>query len=133
MTTNVIFVTQEDSIREVINQAADFFKKLSWVSGISIVNEKSGIPKNAANAVIPGVEIFIPIEELIDITKEIERLEKEISNIEKELARVNEKLSNINFITKAPQNIVEEEKTKKIMYEEMYNKVRERIQQLKLY
>jgi len=132
-TTNVIFVTQEDSIREVINQAADFFKKLSWVSGISIVNEKSGIPKNAANAVIPGVEIFIPIEELIDITKEIERLEKEISNIEKELARVNEKLSNINFITKAPQNIVEEEKTKKIMYEEMYNKVRERIQQLKLY
>jgi len=78
-----------------------------------------------------GVEIFLPLEDLIDIEKEIERLEKELSNLQKELDRVNSKLANEGFVSKAPQKVVEEEKKKKEKYQEMYDKVVERLNGLK--
>jgi valyl-tRNA synthetase len=77
------------------------------------------------------VEIFIPLEDLIDIRKEIERLEKEKENLRKELDRVESKLNNEGFVAKAPAKVIEEEKAKKAMYQEMYGKVDERLKGLK--
>jgi valyl-tRNA synthetase len=127
----VIFVAQETKIREILGMGESFFEKLAWASEISIQDKKIGISANAATAVIPGAEIFIPLEELIDIDKEIERLGKEKSNLEKELDRVNGKLNNRGFVTKAPEKVVEEERAKKAKYKEMYDKVIERLKGLK--
>ena len=41
---------------------------------------------------VPGIEIFIPLEELIDYEKEIERLENELKHLQDELDRVNKSL-----------------------------------------
>ena len=62
---------------------------------------------------------------------EIERLEKEKANLEKELERVNGKLNNAGFVAKAPAKVVEEEKAKKVKYQDMYDKVVERLKALK--
>ena len=88
--------------------------------------DKSNIPEDAVSKVIKGVEIYIPMAELLDFEKEMERLLKEKANLESELARVNGKLQNEKFVSKAPAAVVEaEEKNKK--YSEMYGKVVERI------
>ncbi|NSW90839.1 MAG: valine--tRNA ligase [Firmicutes bacterium] len=126
----VIFVTQEADKKEIIEKGTNFIEKLAWASGTAIQADKTGISVNAASAVIPGVEIYIPLEELIDIDKEIERLEKEKANLEKELERVNGKLNNPGFVSKAPEKVVEEERAKKVKYQEMYDKVVERIKRL---
>ncbi|NLC67984.1 MAG: class I tRNA ligase family protein, partial [Clostridiaceae bacterium] len=125
-----LFVTQEEEVKDIICQGRSFIEKLAFASGVQVLDEKSSIPKNAASAVIPGAEVFIPLEELIDIDKEIERLKKEKIHLEKELERVNNKLSNQDFVTRAPEKIVQEERTKKATYQEMYDKVLERIKQL---
>ena len=127
----VIFVTQEEDKREVIQNGANFLEKLAWASEIIVKEDKTGIPTNAASAVLHGAEIYIPLEELIDIDKEIERLEKEKTNLQKELDRVNGKLSNKGFISKAPEKVIDEEKAKKVKYQEMYDKVVERVNGLK--
>ena len=75
--------------------------------------------------------MFIPLEDLIDIEKEIERLEKEKDNLQKELDRVNKKLSNEGFVSKAPKKVIDGEREKKEKYEEMYQKVSERLNSLK--
>ena len=89
--------------------------------------DKSGIPADAVSSVIHGAEIYIPLDELIDIEKEIERLEKEKANLEGELKRVEGKLNNEGFVAKAPPKVIEEERAKKEKYQDMYNKVLERL------
>ena len=48
-----------------------------------------------------------------------------------ELKRVDGKLKNKGFISKAPEKVVQEEKDKQIKYQDMYNKVLERLNALK--
>ena len=61
----------------------------------------------------------------------IDRLEKELDKLQSELDRVDKKLSNENFVNKAPEKIINEEKEKQQHYQEKYNGVKSRIEQLK--
>ena len=61
--------------------------------------------------------------------KEIERLNKEKNNVLSEIERVNKKLSNEGFIAKAPAKLIEEEKAKKVKYEQMLVTIEERLAQ----
>ena len=57
----------------------------------------------------PGADIH-SFEDLVDIDKEIERLTKEKERLEGELKRVNGMLSNPDFMAKAPEKKIAEEK-----------------------
>jgi len=128
--TKLIFVAEEKE-GSLLMSGTKFFLRLAGASETEVRADKAGIPQNAVSAVIHGAEIFIPLEDLVDIQKEIERLEKEKENLEKELERVNGKLSNESFVAKAPAKVVEEEKAKKVKYTQMYDKVIERLNSLK--
>ena len=128
---NVIFVTENDEYKDILIDAERFFIRLVSAQNIEVRQNKENLPSNAVSAVINGIEIFMPLEDLIDIDREIERLEKEKVNLEQELERVNNKLNNEKFISKAPESIVKTENEKKQKYTDMYDKVIERIQSLK--
>ncbi len=106
-------------------------KSLANISEITLTNDKNQIPEDAMSAVIKNVEIFIPLDELIDYKVELERLKKEESRLQKELERVEMKLLNESFISKAPQNVVDGETEKKHKYQDMMEKVSERIEVIK--
>ncbi|HOQ07048.1 MAG TPA: valine--tRNA ligase [Clostridiales bacterium] len=125
----IIFVAGE-SERGILKDGTKFIERLAGASEILIQADRTGVPDNAVTAVVPGTEIFVPLEDLVDIAKELERLEKEKENLEKELERVNGKLSNEGFVSKAPAKVVEEERAKKAKYSEMYEKVLARIANL---
>lgn len=127
----LIFVVSDNDKRQVLAQAESFFMRLASASEVMVQSDRKGISKDALSSVIAGAEIYIPLEELIDIEKEIERLQKEKQNLEKELDRVNSKLGNEGFVSKAPAKVIEEEKGKRIKYQEMYDKVIERLAGLK--
>ena len=82
-------------------------------------------------SVVLAGKVILPLEGLIDMDKEIERLEKELDKLQKELDRVDKKLSNENFVNKAPEKIINEEKEKQKHYKEKYDGVKARIEQLK--
>lgn len=127
----LIFVAAGSAEAETLRQGASFFERLAGASEIVIQQDKQGVPEDAVASVIAGVEIFIPLDELIDISKEIERLEKEKANLEKELERVMGKLGNEGFVAKAPAKVIEEERAKKDKYQEMHDKVAERLNGLR--
>ncbi len=83
------------------------------------------------SVVLDKCEILIPLKDLIDLDKEIERLEKEKEKLEGELKRVRGKLSNKGFVEKAPREIVEKERDKEKKYQDMLEKVLERLEDLK--
>jgi valyl-tRNA synthetase len=129
--SKAIFVVPGVKEQEILLEGKGFFERLAGVSEAVIQTTKKGIPDNAVSSMIEGAEIYIPLEDLIDIEKEIERLEKEKANLEKELERSHKKLSNQGFISKAPAKVVEEERAKQVKYQDMYDKVVERLEGLR--
>ena len=75
-------------------------------------------------AVVVAGKVILPLEGLIDMDKEIARLEKELDKLQKELDRVDKKLSNENFVNKAPEKVINEEKEKQLRYQEKYDGVK---------
>ena len=127
----MIFVTAGEAEKATLLEGTSFFQRLAGASEVAVQADKSGIPADAVGTVIAGAEIFIPLDELIDIEKEIERLAKEKANLEGELKRVEGKLGNEGFVAKAPPKVIEEEKAKREKYLDMYQKVVERLEGLK--
>ena len=79
------------------------------------------------STVVDGAEVYIPLDDIMDYEAELERLTKEKKRLEGEVKRVTGKLSNEGFVNKAPAAVVEEEKQKKVMYEDMLAKVTARL------
>ncbi|HZX46689.1 MAG TPA: valine--tRNA ligase [Clostridia bacterium] len=127
---NVVIVSERKEIRDLFANSSAYIERLAAASGVTVREDKEGIPSDAVSAVIEGAQIYIPMEELLDIEKEIERLEREKERLEKELERVNGKLSNKGFVEKAPAEVVEAEKEKLKKYQDMMEKVQERLKSL---
>lgn len=88
-------------------------------------------PEKAISSVVSGAEIYLPLAGLIDIEKELARLEKELANLQSEVDRVQKKLNNANFVSRAPEHVVNEERAKEKDYMEKRDKVLARIKELK--
>jgi valyl-tRNA synthetase len=127
---HIIVVTASDKIADMFTQGEGFLERLASVSSLETRKDKAGIPSTAVAAVFGGGEIYIPLEDLIDIAKELERLDKEKSRLDGEIKRLNGKLSNESFVSKAPAAVVEQERAKLVKYEEMYANLSDRIEVL---
>lgn len=126
-----ILIVPTDEKIDAMEDGKDYFKSLASASEVEIQKDKSGIPEDAVSVVIDGVELFIPLDELVDFEKEKERLEKEKKKAISEIKRVEGKLNNPGFMNKAPEKLVEEEKAKKEKFEEILKTIEERLAKLK--
>ena len=80
-------------------------------------------PKKAASAVCRNVEVFVPLEGLIDLGNECKRLKKELDKIDQELGYTRKKLSNEDFLNRAPKHVVAKERAKSKELEERLRKL----------
>lgn len=104
-----------------------YIEKLAGISEVIIKNIKEGISEKAVSVITPDAEVYLPLEDLVDREKELSRLSKEKEKLQSEIERVDKMLSNQGFVSKAPKEKIEEEKAKRVTYEEMLNKVLERL------
>jgi valine--tRNA ligase len=122
-----IIIVPTDDKRLAMEDGKEYFKSLASASEVEIKDNKDGIPEDAVSVVIDGVELFIPLDELVDFEKEKERLNKERDKALAEIKRVEGKLNNPGFVNKAPAKLVEEEKAKKEKFEEILHTIEERL------
>ncbi len=115
---------------EAFKEGKVYFEKLASASEVIILKAKEEAPENIVSVVSKGAEIYMPLLELVDVEKELERLNKEKAKLQGEIERVEKKLANERFVSKAPAEVVEEEKAKGEKYREMYNSVLESIEKL---
>ncbi len=125
-----IIIVPTDDKRPAMEDGKEYFKSLASASEVEIQDSKDGIPEDAVSVVIDGVELFIPLDELVDFEKEKERLNKERDKALAEIKRVEGKLNNPGFVNKAPAKLVEEEKAKKEKFEEILHTIEERLAKL---
>lgn len=73
-------------------------------------------PASSGSGVVRDLEIYIPLEGLIDVGAERQRLEKEIAKFEGLLRSLDGKLGNAGFLKKAPPQVVERERARREEY-----------------
>ncbi len=57
--------------------------------------------------------VYMPLDGVIDIEEERERLKGKLDKLEQDLGRVNAKLENQSFVSKAPAEVVDQQRTRK--------------------
>ncbi len=123
--SELIFVTEK--YENEIWEAKDFILKLGFGEKIIVQKDKIGIPENAISILQDGIELYMPLEDLVDMEEERKRLEEEKTRLEAEVARCEKMLSNSGFVNKAPEKKIQEEKDKLEKYRDMLSKVEERL------
>ena len=126
----VFVVSEKKEVRDIFEQGRVFFGTLGYASEVCVQADKEGIAGDAVSTVVPDAVIYMPFAELVDIEKEIERLKKEQKKLDGEIKRCEGMLNNERFLSKAPEQKVEEEKEKLSKYRQMLEKVEERLGQL---
>ncbi|MEW6601484.1 MAG: valine--tRNA ligase, partial [Nitrospirota bacterium] len=119
-----------DGSEDVLVPNISYVTKLARAQEIKIGRDIK-LPKNSATAVKPSMEIYVPLEGLIDVDAEINRLKKDLAKTEKELVFINKKLMNEDFRTKAPKAVIEENKAKYDEYKNKLQGIQESIDKLK--
>tara|TARA_B100000902_G_scaffold394266_1_gene450247 strand:+ start:11712 stop:14327 length:2616 start_codon:yes stop_codon:yes gene_type:complete len=97
------------SNKELSSEMDSIIYKLGNIDKITYTKN---IPTNVFSFMIGSNEYFIPITDELNIKDETEKLQNELKYTIGFLEIVKNKLSNINFVEKAPQHLVENERNK---------------------
>ena len=77
------------------------------------------------------MEIYIPLEGLVDLDEEKTRMTKRMSEIDRLLKGINSKLSNENFLQRAPGIVINKERSNLNKLNEELEKITSNLEMLK--
>jgi len=103
--------TLSDKAHDVLSGNLAYLKKLARVEVVKIGPDVMKI-KGSSVAVRNHVEVYVPLEGLLNLDSEIERLRKEEARIEESLIFLSNKLQNEGFVKRAPKDVVAKEQEK---------------------
>lgn len=83
----------------------DILRRMARVEELTLPNE---MPAGAVSAVVGSTVAAMSIADLIDVAEARKRLDKEIATLDKDITSTEKKLANADFVAKAPEEIVEE-------------------------
>jgi valyl-tRNA synthetase len=99
---------------------------------VSEIKFERSSPKGAVQLIIGRQVVAVQLAGLIDFTAERVRLENELAKIADDIVRIDQKLSNKNFVERAPEEVVEEQRERRKEAENRKAKLEKAIEQLKV-
>jgi valyl-tRNA synthetase len=103
--------TDDAAVRGGLDANRAYIMALAGLSKLTI--EKVGTkPPQAAAEVREQLEISVPLAGIVDLAEERERLKKEIVKVEAEVALIQRKFENPNYASKAPPDVVENDRAR---------------------
>ncbi|MDZ4790869.1 MAG: valine--tRNA ligase [Hyphomicrobiales bacterium] len=101
--------------------------RIARLKGVEIGN---AVPKGSVQIVLDGAIAALPIGEFIDVQAEIERIRKQAAQAQAEIAKVDAKLGNADFVAKAPEAVVEENRERRAANEAIIAKLAEALKRI---
>ena len=111
-----------------IGENSDFMKRLGRISELEV--GRIAKPKSSAVSIVRAFEVYLPLEGLIDFEKEKARLAKEEKRMEQEIRSLKTRLGDESFLSKAPKEVVENQRKHKEEVEAQLVKMRENIKEI---
>ncbi|MGD2068605.1 MAG: valine--tRNA ligase [Gemmatimonadota bacterium] len=122
----VLLASGSAAFREAVEGQRTQLDRLARVGDVRW--ERAGEGTIGAHAVLTnGAEVFLPLEDVVDLDRERERLRGEIDKLEGYLRGTESKLENEQFVTKAPEEVVDREREKARSQREQLDKLREKL------
>lgn len=121
---------KNENYKKLFKLCEDYIKRLGYIENIEYIDTEEKANNNYTSITLTRISIYLDLLGAVDLDKENERLNNEKEKVLKELNRAKSMLSNEKFVSKAPANLVEQEKMKVIKYEEMLNDIEKRIKEL---
>jgi valyl-tRNA synthetase len=115
------------AVAERARNWAEFVKRLARIGEITFAESA---PRGAVQLVVRGDVAALPLKGVVDLAAERARLVKEMAKCDADIARVDAKLGNPNFVARAPEEVVEEEKEKREEAKTRKAKLAEALQRL---
>jgi valyl-tRNA synthetase len=125
--SHLIIVTDK---AKAFTDGEKFICKLAYASGVEVRAELPESTDGMVSVITDNARMFMPMAELVDLEKERARMEKELANAKKQLDGQNAKLANENFVSCAPEKVVNAEREKKAKLEALIENLEESLKNL---
>ena len=97
--------------RQLLRESETLLRKMAKVSEIRWIDSGSAVPAGSVQ-LVGSLRIAVPFLDHSEIEAERMRINKELTRIDNELATVLKKLDNKNFVERAPQDVVQQQRDK---------------------
>jgi valyl-tRNA synthetase len=125
----IIIVSKDTRLDDIFRNLISVIKNFGRATEVELVREFQK-PRNSISSVVRENEIFIVLDDTIDLEQERKRLGKEQERLENNIRGTESKLNNESFVSKAPANIIAFEREKLESMKETLKKIITNIESL---
>ncbi len=115
---------------EIFRGGAAYFRRLASAEQVEVLEAAPENTDGMVSVVTDEARMFLPLAELVDLDKERARLRKELEKAQKDLTGQNAKLANENFVSRAPEQVVNAEREKKARLEALIENLTQSLEKL---
>jgi len=119
----VTLIVPDAETQALIRSQEAGFGLLADVPELAVLAAPADKPAGTVGAVAAGAEVYLHIEQAIDVAAELARIDKQIAKAEKDADRSRKKLQNEKFLSNAPEDVVAKERAVLAEIEESVGKL----------
>ena len=111
---NISYNYLDSKYLDIIDNNIEILKGIARIESFSM---KTNDLENSAQILVDGATFNIDLKGVINIDLELERLNKDLSKLKNDIFIIDSKLVNKNFIERAPKEVIDEQKSRKLEIE----------------
>jgi len=97
---------------QVFTEGEGFLQRLAYADAVSLLDAEPANLDGMVTITTADAKLYIPMGQLVDVSKELDRISKELEKNRKFLSSLEAKLCNEKFVSRAPEAVVAAEKEK---------------------
>jgi valyl-tRNA synthetase len=101
----LLLIGAEPGVRKRLEDRQELIDRLARLEYSTTAAEA---PKGSVAFVLHGATVALQLDGIVDFGAEVERLKKEVAKLEGDIKKTEAKLGNAEFVAKAPEEVVEE-------------------------
>ncbi|MEE7457876.1 valine--tRNA ligase [Methylorubrum populi] len=106
----LVLVGADANVRARVDRWSETLTRLARLSEIGFTE---AAPKNSVQLLVRGSVAALPLEGIVDLAAEVARLKKEAGKAKSEIAKIEGKLGNADFLARAPEEVVDEQRERR--------------------
>lgn len=106
----LVLVGADAAVRARVERWSETLIRLARLSEIGFAD---AAPKNSVQLLVRGGVAALPLEGIVDLAAEVARLKKEAGKARTEIGKIEGKLGNADFLARAPEEVVDEQRERR--------------------
>jgi valyl-tRNA synthetase len=120
-----------ESMQPILSASAGIIARLARLRPFEVQARIADKPAQAAALLVGDATFYLPLAEMTDIPAERERVSRELESARKAQASLSAKLGNEQFVSRAPEHVVERERARGAELDERARRLEERLELLR--